>query len=249
MKRLIIGSSAIKHFFPDYHKEPHDIDYAVDVENVKSQVIDGKRVEYLFNPIIFKYTTSNQIYASPEQILTLKMSHISWNVNFKKHMFDIQFLLDKGVKYNKEMYEELFNYWTEVKGRKGKYRRSDLTLNSENFFDNGINSDHDYLHTLIAPIPAYIQILKDGCEVEPDEQKFFSIPYTEQIRVIEEEVMVMSYERFRDKQYRVGYEMMLELYVTGHAPIWQLMFIIENYKTLRKPSFNYYKKIEQKIYE
>jgi hypothetical protein len=56
--------------------------------------------------------------------------------------------------------------------------------------------------------------------------------------------MVMAYERFRDKQYRVAYEMMLEKFVTGHAPIWQLLFIIENYKQLRKPSFNYYKRIE-----
>ncbi len=255
MKKLIIGSAAIKHHFPHFKREPKDIDYAVDTENVdkkkEGSKIDNKHVEYLYNPIIFNYVDTNQIYATPSQILTIKMSHISWNINFKKHMVDIQFLLDAGVVYDKKLYDELYNFWLKLKGREGKYRRSDLTLSSEEFFDNGIDKDlrsmgthHDHLHTLLTDIPMYTKILKDDCDVEPCEHKFNNLPYHEKVSVIEEEVMVMAYERFRDKQYRVAYEMMLEKFVTGHAPIWQLLFIIENYKQLRVPSFNYYKQIE-----
>lgn len=251
MRKIIIGSTAIKHHFPIFHREGKDIDYAVDIENVnrKNEIckIDNKNVEYLYNPIIFNYISDNQLYATPEQILTLKMSHISWNINFRKHMFDIQFLLDQGVIYDKNMYNDLYNFWIDFKGRNGKYRRSDLTLSSEKFFDNSIDTDHDHLHTLLTDIPMYTKILKDGCDVEPCEHKFNNLSYSEKISVIEEEVMVMAYERFRDKQYRVAYEMMLEKFVTGHAPIWQLIFIIENYKILRKPSFNYYNKIENKL--
>ena len=50
----------------------------------------------------------------------------------------------------------------------------------------------------------------------------------------------------KDENKVISYEQMLEKYVTGHAPIWQLLFIIENYKQLRIPSFNYYKRIEYK---
>jgi hypothetical protein len=251
MRKLIIGSSAIKYHFPHFRREPKDLDYAVDNETVdkskEGSKIDGKIIEYLYNPIIFKYINEDCEYANPSIILTLKMSHISWNVNFKKHMFDIQFLLDNGVIYHKELYDELYNFWMNLKGREGKYRRSDLTISSDEFFDNGIESDHDYLHLLLKDIPTYTKILKDGCEVEPSEYKFNLLSHNEKISVIEEEVMVMAYERFRDKQYRVAYEQMLEKYVTGHAPIWQLLFIIENYKILRIPSFNYYKKIESNL--
>ena len=90
MKKVIIGSNAIKFHFPLFNRDPNDLDYAVDVENVKRD----KNTEYLYNPIIFKYIENDQIYVTPSQILTLKMSHISWDVNFKKHMSDIQFLLD-----------------------------------------------------------------------------------------------------------------------------------------------------------
>ncbi len=249
MRKLIIGSEAIKYHFPDFHREPKDIDYAIPYDRkIKVGKINDRVVEYLYNPIIFKYVDFNQDglqYATPSQLLTIKMSHISWNVNFKKHMFDIQFLLDNGVKYNKVLYDELYNFWVEYKGREGKHRRSDLTLSSEEFFDNAIDTNHDNLHMLLTEVPAYTKILKEGCEVEPCEHKFNALTTEEKIKVIEEEVMVMAYERFRDKQYRVGYEMMLEKFVTGHAPIWQLFFIIENYKKLRVPSFNYYKRIEE----
>lgn len=241
MNKVIIGSTALKFWYPNIDRVVKDLDYAVDIDNIERV----KNIEYLYNPIIFKYIDNNQQYITPEQLLTLKMSHISWDVNFKKHMHDIQFLLGQGVKYNLDLYNELLNYWTIVKTRNKKYRRSNLTLTSDEFFDNGIISDHDYLHTLLKDIPTYTKILKDGSEVEPDEKKFIQLSFEDKISVIEE-VMVMAYERFRNKQYKVAYDKMLQKYITGHAPIWQLIFIIENFLKIRKPSYNYYKKIENK---
>ena len=53
---LIIGSSALKHYYSDFPREPKDLDYAVVDEQ---QSILGnkeyKTVEYLKNPIILKY--------------------------------------------------------------------------------------------------------------------------------------------------------------------------------------------------
>jgi len=240
VKKIIIGSTALKYWFNDFNRTIKDLDYAVDQENVKR----NKHIEYLYNPIIFKYLKDDDIYVSPEILLTLKMSHISWDINFKKHMYDIQFMLKKNIKYNKELYKELFDFWTNLKGREKKYRRSDLTLKSKEFFDNGIKFDHDYLHTLIKDVPTYTKILKDGAEVEPSEEKFLNLSHNDKLSVIEEEVMVMAYERFRNQHYIVAYNKMLQKFITGHAPFWQLIFIIENYLTLKKPTFNYYKQIE-----
>jgi hypothetical protein len=241
MKEVIIGSSAIKHWYPDFSRDPKDLDIAVDVKDVKRK----GATEYLYNPVLFKYVDERQEYLTPMQLLTLKMSHITWNINFKKHMYDIQFLLEKGVSYDKEMYQELYDFWVEYHGRS---RRSDLTMSSEEFFDNALNEfDHDYLHTLLKPIPSYTKILKDGAEVEPDEDKFNSLTFEEKISVIEEEVMVMSYERFRDKHFKVGYNMMLHKFIVGHAPLWQIFFIVENFKTLMNPSINHYRLFDSKL--
>lgn len=32
MKKVIIGSSSIKHYFPDFKREPKDLDYVVDTD-------------------------------------------------------------------------------------------------------------------------------------------------------------------------------------------------------------------------
>ena len=241
MKEVIIGSTAIKNWYSDFTREPKDLDIAVDKDGVKRK----GSTEYLYNPVLFKYIDDRQEYLTHMQLLTLKMSHITWDVNFKKHMYDIQFLLSKGVSYDIEMYNELYDFWVEYKGRS---RRSDLTMNSEEFFTNALNEfDHDHLHTLLNPTPSYTKILKDGAEVEPDENKFNALSYEEKISVIEEEVMVMSYERYRHKHYKVGYNMMLQKFIVGHAPLWQIFFIVENFKRLMNPSINHYRLFDSKL--
>ena len=95
-RTLIIGSTAMKYHFPDFNREPKDIDIAVEQsDNLKST----REVEYLENPIIFKYIPEGQEYIDPDMLLTLKMSHLFFNINWDKHMWDVQFLLKKGCKY------------------------------------------------------------------------------------------------------------------------------------------------------
>ena len=43
-------------------------------------------------------------------------------------------------------------------------------------FFNNVNYDemeHDDLHKIINPVPIYTKVLKDNCEVELDENKFY----------------------------------------------------------------------------
>ena len=134
MEGLIIGSTALKHWFPDdYPREPADLDIVV-----KSTLgIEKKKgVEYLENPVILKYQKKG--YIEPVLLLTLKMSHMFWDFRWKKHMWDIQFLLDKGFIYDEDILNELVEYWMETKP---KIKRSNLEMTAETFFDNAINKD------------------------------------------------------------------------------------------------------------
>ena len=111
---ILIGSSAIKHHFPDFNRSPKDKDYI----GIGSSC---KEVEYLSNPIFDDYPND---VMSPNDLYTLKISHvIGWDVNWDKHMYDIQFLKGKGCSINMELFYKLYNFWNEYHG---KNNRSDL---------------------------------------------------------------------------------------------------------------------------
>jgi len=240
MKKLIIGSEALKHWFPnDYPREPKDLD--VVVESIEG-LSNTEKIEYFENPVILNYQSSG--YIQPSLLLTLKMSHIFWDFRWKKHMYDIQFLLDKGFQYDESILNELIKYWEEIKP---KVRRSDLSLNAEKFFTNAINDDehkHDFLHTLINPIPMYTRLLKDGAEVELDENKWNNLSFQEKCDTVFEETAVMGYERYNKKYYKAAYEIQLNDNIIKHFPRYIAIFAILNYKQLITPKFNFINKIE-----
>lgn len=240
MEQVIIGSTAIKHYFPDFNREPKDIDYAVASMRGRKT---SREVEYLLNPVILKYADSEIL--SPELLLALKMSHLRWDINWDKHMYDTQFLLAKGVTYSTDVLADLIVYW---EGYHPTSKRSDLTLNKEDFFDNAINRniDHDLVHTFIAEVPAYTKVLKDGCDVEPDPYKFCSLSHEEKMDVISEEVMVMAWERFPNIYYKKAYHRMLKKYIISHVPEFAYEFAIKNYIDL-KPKFDFKKLIDEKF--
>ena len=245
MKKVIIGSTAMKHWFPDYPREPDDLDYAVSRENIKSVVItDDIRIENLYNPIITGI--EDGVYLRPEYLLTLKMSHLFWNINWEKHMFHVQYLLGKGIKYNKDLFYELYYFWNDYHS---KNKRSDLKMSKEDFFNNAINGeiDHDYIHTLINPSPVYKKTLKEGKEVETEESKFYDLTFQEKLDIVREEVMVMAWERYAHRGYKTAYSMMLKKFIIGHAPMYMALFIIENFITLHKAEFNFIEKINKQL--
>lgn len=237
----IIGSTAIKHWFPDFKREPKDLDIIVnDNLNVK---ITG--VEFLYNPIIESKGIEIE-YLSPDELLTLKVSHIFWDIFWDKHMFDIQFLLSKGCKIQKDLFYSLYEFWESYHS---KLVRSNLKMNANDFFNNAITCkyDHDFLHTLINPIPVYTKILEDNEEVLVSEKKFNLLSFEEKCDLVREEVMIMSWERYYTLNYKSAYLKMLKKFIMSHAPLWEALFIIENYVILHKPQYNYFKTIEQQI--
>lgn len=238
---ILIGSKAIKHWFPDFPRVPKDSDYLV-LDKSRWNNIPGKE-EYYENDIIY-FKNKDSKYIDPNLLYTLKISHaIGWDINWEKHVWDIQWLKEKGCKLNEKLFYKLYNHWEQVHG---KNKRSDLEMTVEEFFDNAIICEykHDWLHTLLNPIPTYTKILKDGAEVEVDENKFNTLSYEEKCDLVNEEVMVMAWERYPKLNYRVAFTRMLKKFILNHAPIWEALFIIQNHKELHKPNFNYFKTIE-----
>ena len=241
---ILIGSSAIKHWYPDFKREPKDIDFIIDENEILPP--RGQNVEYLVNPIFankWKYKDTKPMY--PSDLTTLKASHLCWDINWEKHMFDLQFLLSKGNEIEEELFWELYDYWNVYHN---KNKRSDLKMTKDEFFSNAINYDvaeHDDLHLLINPTPTYTKILKDGCDVELDEEKYNLLSHEEKLDLIREEVMVMSWERYRKNGFRQGYNKMLKKFILSHAPRFVLIFILKNYIELHQVPYDYFTKIEK----
>jgi len=233
---ILIGSSAIKHHYPDFKRIPKDHDYAVSTKTKST-----KSIEYLYNPII----GDKEGIASPDLLYTLKISHvIGWDINWDKHMFDIQFLKNKGCKLDYDLFQKLYEFWNI---NNGFNNRSDLNMTSEEFFNNALKTPHDYYHTLLNPYPIYQKILKDGAQVDVCQDKFNKLSFDEKCDLVREEVMVMAYERYKNYHYMKAYIMMLKKFIISHAPIWEAIFIIENFITLHKPKFNYIETINKKL--
>lgn len=240
MKELIIGSTAIKHYYPDFPREPKDIDIAV----LEKQKRNGE-TEYLKNPIIFKYQDSGVL--KPDLMLSLKISHLFWDINWDKHLYDVQFLLNKGCKYDLDLIYELRSFWDSFLP---KIRRSVLEMNKEDFFTNNVNESveqHDYLHTLLESTPSYTKLLKEGCEVELDESKWYNLSFEEKVDVVFEETAVMAFERYKTIDYRIAYKRQLKDNIIKHFPFYIAIFAIENYINLEKPKYNFKIKIENEL--
>lgn len=240
---IIIGSHAMKYWFPDFPREPKDFDIVLADGEVYNNP-HYQRIELLPNPVLTKYVLNN--YASPDELYTLKMSHLFWNINWDKHMWDLQFLQDRGAELIQPLFDELYVYWNVVHGAN---KRSDLKMSSEGFFNNALTCewDHDWLHTLLTPIPTFNKVLKDGAEVEVDEAKFKLLSQEEKDSLVREEVMVMAFERFSDVLYKSAYSRMLKKFIISHAPIWEAVYIIENYKRLVKIDFNFIQYLNEQI--
>lgn len=239
---MIIGSTALKYHFPDFTRTPNDLDIIVEDP---SKFRKERGIEYLENPILLKYESGE--YISPNMLLTLKISHMFWDFNWNKHMYDIQFLLKKNCKYDLNIMQEFIDYWKEIKP---KITRSNLKMTKEDFFNNAVNDDsnqHDYYHTLIADTPAYTKILKDGCEVELDENKWNKLSFNEKCDVVKEETFVMAYERYKETNYREAYHKQLKDNIIKHFPFYIGLFAIENYIILQRPGINYREVINNKL--
>jgi hypothetical protein len=236
-RNILIGSMAMRYHFPDFKRTPKDTDWIGVGRNIPGEV------EFHRNPILENY---HDEVLSANDLYTLKMSHIFWDIRWEKHMFDIQFMIKKGCVLNRSLFDKLYAYWNEVHGEN---KRSDLAMTAKDFFNNALPKtyDHDFLHTLINPVPTYTKVLKDGAEVEVDEDKFNALSFEDKLALVREEVYVMAYERLAGRDYRIAYSWMLKKFILHHAPIWEAIFIVENFIELHLPKINYKEKLDYEL--
>lgn len=258
----IIGSTAMKHWWPEFPRNPKDVDViegqAVVNKSIweKQFIEENKRVEWLKNPIMDD-KLYNINYATPEELLTLKASHLFFDINFDKHCYDVQWMLEKGCKINVELFHELYKMFCVIHGGN---KRSNLDMSSEEFFDNALKTEHshDGLHELLIQHeyfegqekPTYTKILKEGKDVDVCMNKFNELTEKEKFNIVFEECAVMQFERYEKLQYRVGFSKMLKKFLQSHCKIEEAVWIIENYKMLLTTNvFNHIKFLKEKINE
>lgn len=246
MHKIIIGSTAIKHWFPDFPREPKDLDIIVNVPSMWTKEVG---VEYLENDIIYMMYQHlvEDSYLTPDALYTLKISHlVGWDLNWEKHMWDVQWLKSKGCQFIPNLFYDLYDYWNTIHS---KNKRSDLDMTAEEFFDNAVNfyMGHDELHYVLTEVPTFTKVLKDGKEVEVCEDKFNALSFEDKCLLVSEEVMVMAYERYQFLGFQQAYSKMLKKFILNHAPLWEASFIVQNFVELHKPKFNYFKHLENGI--
>jgi len=244
---LLIGSKAIKFWFPDFPREPKDTDYAVDSGTRYPKEVG---VEYLENPVLWNYYDKPyglNIVCYPDDLYTLKMSHLFWDLNWEKHEWDATFLRKKGCILNRPLFNKLYDYFNILHG---KNVRSDLKMTAKDFFDNALECeyDHDWLHTLLNPIPTFTKVLIGEVEVGEDKFEFF-LNDEEKEELVREEVEIMAFERWPKLDHRKAYGRMLKKFIISHAPIWEAIWILENYPKLQKVRHNFIKILNEKINE
>lgn len=228
----LVGSRAIKHWFSDF-REPNDYDY-VTTSNKRS----NKEIEYhpVQNPG-HQWIVEQGPIASPEIMLTIKMSHSFWDVHWPKTMSDILFLQRKKVQYIPHLFDKLYKYWTFVHGHKKAY----LDVNNEEFFTTNVERkyEHDDIHAAISYYdePLYKKVKRDQSKAAIDYDLFLALSFEDKLILCREEIYVVALERFLIpsgfKEHRFkSYFLSCKQLITSMTKGWFPKFIVENWSSL-----------------
>lgn len=146
----------------------------------------------------FQEQSKFQSTATLEDLLAIKLSHLSYDIFWHKHKQDTLLLkrLTEG-NYNRELCSVLREHWKMEFGNKdflSLYRTKDK------FFDDFVPKlhEHDYLHELVAfpDSPMYASCLKEGHDVFIDKEKWNRLPKERKVRMMKEEIAVIALERW-----------------------------------------------------
>lgn len=197
---IIVGSVALFQYSLN-RNPPVDTDvwvsseHLVSLSNLKKEV--GNFDVAIVPQHILDLVPTEDGYATPDAIYTIKCSHAIYDIKWSKHKLDILHLKWNGCKIIPELYEALKLHWKEVHGNKDFLS---LDKTKEQFFTDNVSylHDHDFLHELVAypNKPMYSNCLKEGHQVYIDRDKFKAMPFENQIRMFREEITVIAAERW-----------------------------------------------------
>lgn len=220
---LLIGSRAINHHYPEYSK-PNDWDFISTEEDVikwgeansvelsikniddftlYTGKLDGKNYEFEIakegNSANDYLNISNGGVASSEMLFSIKKSHITFPINFEKHIIEYHFLKNIHVV---DMYEEITKKrYTETFNRLNPKFPS-LNKTVKEFVTESQKTvkrifDHDSIHKIVAygKEPAYFKIQPDTTKVWCSKKLWENLSNKEKIEMVLEESYVIALER------------------------------------------------------
>lgn len=180
--------------------------------------------------------------ATLSDLMAIKLSHLSYEINFWKHAVDVLHLQLLGIEPNRKLLEAFKEHWKDVHG--GKKSHLSLYKTKDEFFDDFVPKkyEHDRLHDLISEdgTPVYTKCLVDGQEVLVCQEKFNALSFEDQIRMFKEEVAVIALERWvipseGRTPIGVAWRKSLMKTVTALTKGWASDFIIEHLSLFINP--------------
>jgi hypothetical protein len=250
MTTTLIGSKAIKHHFPDFPREPNDVDFFSPHNREQLELPNAtKRVETFWHEDLAKWGWKD--IATPDELYTIKVSHAFWelkNGSWSKHMMDILFLQSKGATLIPELYKILYKIWEDTHGKK----KVNLEADPETFFNDKIVKrvyDHDSIHESVAYYdrPLFERILRDDSDVAVDKSKWDAMDHEDKLKMVREEIYATALERkLVPSDYTsspgAAYNWTLQKTITSLTKGWFALFVVENFKDLTKADVDYVKR-------
>ena len=244
---MLVGSRALQYHTGSFQRPGRVPDYDIWLPEGSEEVVSypTKNVELSYMPInimnAFSETSRLTQNVDPNDVMTIKMSHLPWDIKWKKHMCDYLVLKSMGCIVNQPLLDLLRDHWKNIHGTK---THLSLYRTKDKFFDDFVTKkyDHDYLHELVAHPnpPVYTYCLKDGEQVAIDKSKFDSLPRNQQIKMFREEINVIAIERWMlngaDIPFIHAYNRAFHKTVTALTKGWASEFLIENALDFFKPN-------------
>ena len=237
--KILVGSKAAKIHIPSF-REGNDVDYwsLEKLWNCDSSIIPKEIVP------LFEHDSLVNRCATLNDLLTIKLSHLPYDILWKKHLNDYLVFKKHGAQINQALYVALQQHWENVHGNKSFLS---LYRTKYNFFDDYVEKEqeHDYLHELIAypDKPVYSRCLQDGQEVMIDWDKFLAMPFEQQVKMFREEINVIAAERWliptKDSgkiTFREAYSKSLHKTVTALTKGKASRFLCENIEEFIRPN-------------
>lgn len=239
LMRVLIGSKALQKYQGFENRKNKDIDYFSDekIENA----------ETFFHPDILQYFGDVNRAASLDELYTIKISHIFWDINWDKHIYDILNMQDMEAQLIEELYNVLYKIWEEKYGKK----KANLNVMASEFFTEKVTRiyDHDSIHASVAyyDSPLFNKILVDGEEVKVDRNKFEALSLEDKLKLVREEVYATALERILiPSEYkespRKAYKWALKQTIISFSKGWFPLFIILNITDLWLPDVDFVKR-------
>jgi hypothetical protein len=239
---LIIGSVATYHWFPDF-REPDDIDILSKIVITKSKPSDTSNIEVKWFDLCEDIIAQNndKVFATPDTLLTLKVSHAAWNIHHAKTMSDIAFLQNKGAVLNHELYQKLFKHWETIHGTKDKIN---LKQDNTEFFTKYVKRefDHDWLHEQVSypDNPMHKKIRPDISSAFCSKDMWEKLSYEDQLKCAWEEMLVIAIERYKfleaskKSEMRIALNKAINNLITTMTKGWFNLFLILNNRKIQR---------------